>query len=133
MRVLKSKKRTLKDSRASRVKSSIRRGDTVMVISGGNGDKRPLVGQTGKVTAIVGKNKDRVIVEGLNMVTRHQRQTSPEKPGGKMKKEASIHISNVMYYAEKLKKPVRLRHSVLADGKKVRGYVDPESKQFVQV
>jgi hypothetical protein len=38
-----------------------------------------------------------------------------------------------MYYVEKLKKPVRLVKSVLADGKKVRGYKDPSSKKFVQL
>jgi len=111
-------------------KFSIRRGDTVMVIAGGNKKKRPIKQQTGKVVRIVG---DRVIVEGLNMVTRHQRALGPDKPAGKVRKEAPIHISNVMFYAEKLKKPVRLCHRILADGKKVRGYVNPETKQFEQV
>ena len=133
MRVLKSKKRALKQTRAERVPSNIRRGDTVMIISGGNKKKNELVGKTGKVSAIVGKNRDRVIIEGMNLVTRHQKQAGPDKPAGKVKKESSIHISNVMFYAEKLKRPVRLRSSKLADGSKVRGYMHPESKEFVQV
>lgn len=114
-------------------KSAIRKGDTVMVVAGGNSKKRPLKGKVGKVRAIVGANKDRVLIEGLNLVTRHQRAAGPDRPAGKIQKEASIHISNVMFYVEKLKKPVRIKHKVLADGKKVRGYISPETKQFVQI
>jgi ribosomal protein L24 len=44
-----------------------------------------------------------------------------------------MHISNVMYYVEKLKRPVRLVKSVTADGKRVRGYKDPTTKNFVQL
>ena len=133
MRVLKSKKRMLKHENREQIRPSIKKGDTIMVISGGHKDKRPLVGKTAKVAAIVGKLNDRVILEGENLVTKHQRQTGPDKPAGKIKKEASLHISNVMYYVEKLKKPVRLRQSRLADGRKVRGYIHPETKEFVQV
>lgn len=122
-----------KGERVTRVKTSIRKGDTVIVVSGGHSVKRPNIGKTGKVLAFVGKNKDRVIVEGLNLVTRHRKAAGPDKPGGKIRKEAPIHISNVMYYAEKIKKAVKLKHSFLADGKKVRGYVNPEDKQFVQI
>ena len=116
-----------------RVKTALKKGDLVMVIAGGHKKKRLNVGKLGKIREFTGKNKDRVIVEGLNFVTRHQKQLGPNKPAGKVPKEASIHISNVMFYAEKIKKPVRLKHSVLADGKKVRGYTNPENKEFTQI
>ncbi len=109
----------------------IRKGDTVMVIAGGNKNKRPNKGKTGKVTQVI--DGERVVVEGLNLVTRHQRATGPNSPARKLQREASIHISNVMYYAEKLKRPVRIKHKVLQDGKKVRGFINPETKEFEQV
>lgn len=115
----------------SKQKHSLRKGDVVVVIAGGNSKKRPNIGKTGKILRFVGD--ERVIVEGLNFVTRHQRQQGPNKPGGKVQKEASIHVSNVMFYVEKLKKPVRIKHKQLADGRKVRGYTDPKSKEFVQL
>jgi len=110
----------------------LRKGDLVMVIAGGHKIKRPNKGQVGKILAFVGDAKDRAIVEGLNMLTKHLKQTAPGKPSGKIKKEAGIHISNLMFYVEKLKKPVRLKVGTLQDGKKVRGYKD-ESGQFVQI
>lgn len=105
----------------------------MIIVSGGNKHKRPLKGQIGKIKSFTGANRDRVIIDGLNLVTRHQRAVGPEKPAGKVKKEASMHVSNVMYYVESLKRPVRLKNSTLADGKKVRGYTDPKSKKFVQI
>ena len=114
-----------------RQKHSLKRGDLVMVISGGNEKKRPNKGKTGKIRRFVGD--DRVVVEGLNFVTRHQRQAGPNKPAGKIPRESPIHVSNVMFYAEKLKRPVRIKHKVLADGRKVRGYNDPKTREFVQI
>jgi large subunit ribosomal protein L24 len=113
--------------------SDLKVGDTVMIIAGGHKEKRPNKGQTGKIRAFTGKKMDRVIVEGLNMITKHQRATQPGQPSGKIQKEGGVHISNVMYYADKIKKPVRLKSQFLEDGKKVRGYVDPESREFVQL
>ena len=113
--------------------TKLKKGDTVIVIAGGNKTKRPNKGKVGKIIGFAGKNNDRVLVEGLNMVKRHQKQTMPGKPYGIIQKEAGIHISNVMYYVEKLKKAVRLKSSVLADGKKVRGYLNPETKVFEQI
>lgn len=111
--------------------SQLRKGDTVMIITGGSGKSRELKGKTGKILRFVGK--DRVIIEGFNYVSKHQRQAGPNKPAGKIAKEAPIHVSNVMYYVEKLKKPVRIKNQVLADGTKVRGYSDPKKKEFVQL
>ena len=121
-------------------RGSLKKGDMVMVIGGGNGHKRPIKGRVGRILGFGGEKLDRVLVEGVNMVTRHKRQSGPGKPAGKIQKEASIHISKVMYYVEKLNKPVRLRHRFLEDGTKVRGYFEPGSDRsgkdggkFVQI
>ena len=103
-----------------------------MVTAGGNKKTKPIKGRTAKIVTFTGTNADRVILEGLNHVTKHQRATSMNDKGGKVQKEASIHISNVMFYAEKAKSAVRLCSS-LVDGKKVRGYKDPKTKEFVQI
>ena len=113
--------------------TSLKKGDTVMVIAGGNKNSRPNKGKVGKILRFTGANKDRVIVEGINLITRHQRAKGPNAPAGKVQREGSIHLSNVMYYVEKLKKPVRIKHKVLTGGKKVRGYLNPETKEFVQI
>lgn len=73
------------------MKMHIKTGDTVVVISGSQ------KGKSGKVLQI-NKVKSRAIVEGLNMVKRHQKQTDPNDPqsGGIIEREASLHISNLM-------------------------------------
>ncbi len=111
-------------------KTKLKKGDPVMVIAGGNKNKRANKGQVGNITGFEG---DRVLVEGVNVITKHQRATQPGQQSAKIQKEAPIHISNVMYYVEKAKRPVRLITSTLDDGTKVRGYRDPESKEFVQL
>ena len=111
----------------------LKKGDKVMIISGGNKDKRPIKGQTGKILRFVGKSRERAIVEGLNMVTRHTKAKGPGQTAGKVMKEAPIHISRLMYFAEKANKPVRLCSSTLSDGTKVRGYRQKEDKAFVQL
>jgi large subunit ribosomal protein L24 len=115
------------------VATALKKGDLVMVIAGGNKDKRPIKGQVAKIKAIVGDRNERVVLEGLNLFTKHKKAQAPGQEGGKIQVERPMHISNVMYYVEKLKKPVRLVKSTLADGKKVRGYKDPSSKKFVQI
>lgn len=90
----------------------VKKGDTVMVVAGKDKAK------TGKIIQILSK-KDGVIVEGLNIVKRHTRARGNES-GGIVEKEAPVHISNVMVYCEKCKKPVRTRTTVLEDGKKAR-------------
>lgn len=126
-----TKKKTSRTPR--RVNSALKSGDLVMVIAGGHKEKRPNKGKVAKILRFEGKKKDRVVLEGVNMVTRHQRATQPGQQGGKIQKEAAIHISNVMYYVEELKKPVRLKHQFLDDGTKVRGYLHPEKNEFVQL
>src|SRR5215472_15070042 len=67
----------------------IKRGDTVVVIAGS--DK----GKTGKVLRVLGE-KNRVVVEGVNRVWKHVRPTQRTPQGGRIQKDAAIHISNVM-------------------------------------
>jgi large subunit ribosomal protein L24 len=90
----------------------VKKGDTVMVTAGKDKNK------SGKILQILPK-KDGVLVEGLNVVKRHTRARGNE-PGGILEKEAPIHISNVMLYCDKCRKPVRTRTNVLEDGKKAR-------------
>lgn len=91
----------------------VRRGDTVVVISGK--DK----GKKGKVLEVITKT-NRVLVEGVNMMTKHQKPSPKNPQGGIMHKEAPVHASNVMIYDEKAGKGVRVGFKVLEDGTKVR-------------
>lgn len=111
--------------------TALKQGDTVMVIAGGNKSKRPNKGQVGKILSFHGS--DRIVVEGVNLVTKHKRATKPGEESVKVKVPAAIHVSNVMYYSEKLKRPVRLKKQFLEDGKKVRGFVHPDSGEFEQI
>lgn len=91
----------------------IRTDDEVLVISGK--DK----GKIGKVLRVDAAS-DRVIVEGLNMIKRHQKaQPGSTQPGGVIEREASIHVSNVSLLDPKDKKPTRIGVEV-RDGKRVR-------------
>ena len=111
----------------------LRAGDTVMVIADGHKKKRPLKGKVGKILRFVGANKDRAVVEGLNLMTHHEKAQGTKQAAGRVQREAGIHVSNVMYYADKLKKPVSLVRRTLEDGRKVRGYVNPDSEVFEQI
>lgn len=122
-----------KNKIVERVNAGLKVGDSVMVIAGGNKNKRPIKGQVGKIKSFTGRKKDRVVIEGLNMITKHQKQTSPQSQSAKISLEGSMHISNVLYYVEKEKRPVRLKFNFLEDGTKVRGYVSKETNEFVQL
>ena len=84
--------------------AKIRTDDNVIVISGK--DK----GKTGKVLRVE-PAKQRVFVEGLNMIKRHQRPSAvnPNAQAGVIEKEGPIHVSNVMLIDPKDKKPTRVR------------------------
>jgi len=90
----------------------IRKGDTVMVITGR--DK----GKQGSVLKVV-TAKNRVIVQGANMVKRHSRGGQGQPPGI-VDKEAAIHVSNVALIDPKEGKPTRVTFKVLEGGRKVR-------------
>lgn len=94
-------------------KLNIRKGDTVKVIAG---DAK---GQQGKVLSVSVATK-RVIVEGLNMVSKHTKPNATNTEGGIIKKEAPIHISNVMLIDPKSGKATRVGRKLNADGKLVR-------------
>jgi large subunit ribosomal protein L24 len=93
----------------------IRTDDEVIVITGK--DK----GKTGKVIR-VDRGKDRVFVEGLNMVKRHQRPLPgrPNAPVGVIEKEGPIHVSNVAIVDPREKKPTRIGVRRNDDGTRVR-------------
>ena len=93
-------------------KLNIKKGDTVYVNAGN--DK----GKTGKVLAVY-PEKDRVIVEGINMVSKHTKPNSKNPQGGIVKQEAGIHISNLQLIDPQSGKPTRVGHKVV-DGKKIR-------------
>jgi large subunit ribosomal protein L24 len=94
-------------------KLHIKKGDTVVVISGNS------KGQEGKVLNVV-HDKDRAIVEGVNMVSKHTKPNSKSPQGGIIKKEATIHISNLMLKDPKTGKPTRIGRRLDKNGKLVR-------------
>lgn len=94
-------------------KIHVRRNDTVMIISGK--DK----GKIGEILAVIPK-KGRVVVKGVNIVTKHQKPNKENMQGGIIQMEAPINSSNVMLYCDKCKKVTRISKKVLEDGTKVR-------------
>ena len=92
-------------------KFDIKKGDTVYVNAGN--DK----GKTGKVLEVV-REKDRVLVEGINMVSKHTKPNPQQPQGGIVKKEAPIHISNVNLI-DSAGKPTKVAHKRV-DNKLVR-------------
>ena len=74
-------------------------------------------GKKGKVLAVFPDN-NRVLVEGVNFVKRHQKQTSAQTPAGIIEKEAPIHLSNVQLLVND--KAVKVGYKMLQDGRKVR-------------
>lgn len=91
----------------------IKKGDTVYVTCGKE------KGKTGKVLQF-SKDTNRVLVQGVNFVKKHARQTHQDKPGGILQKESPLHISNLMFYCPRCNKPAKLGAKFLADGTKVR-------------
>lgn len=99
--------------RAERVRTRLRKGDTVLVTAG---KER---GKTGKILKMVGE-KNRATVERLNMVKRHRKGQGAQSPGGIVEKEASIHLSNLMLVCGRCNKPSRINVRVLEDGSRSR-------------
>ncbi len=90
----------------------IKKGDTVVVIAGA--DK----GKTGKVLRVL-NDKDRVVVEGVNRVWKHVRPSQRYPQGGRIQKDAPIHISNVLPLDPTTGKGTRVRFEI-RDGRKHR-------------
>jgi large subunit ribosomal protein L24 len=91
----------------------VKKEDNVLVIAGKDR------GKTGKVR-LVYTDKDRLLVEGVNMVKKHTRARGQVKQAGIIEREAPISASNVMLLCGKCGKPARLGTRTLADDKKVR-------------
>ncbi len=93
-------------------KLKVKKGDKVVVITGR--DK----GKKGEILKVL-REKNRVIVQGINMVKKHRKPTQ-QQPGGIEEKEASIHVSNVSLIDPKTDKPTRVGYTTLKGGNKVR-------------
>ncbi|MCG1035683.1 50S ribosomal protein L24 [Polaribacter sargassicola] len=89
-------------------KFKLKSGDTVKVIAGDH------KGSEGKILQII-KDKDRVLVEGVNLISKHTKPSAQNPQGGIVKKEASLHISNLMLVEDGV--AVRVGYQVDGDTK----------------
>jgi len=97
-----------------KAKFNIRKGDSVVVIAGDDKDlSKP------RMVKEVLIDKAKVLVEGVNVVTKHSKPSARNTKGGIMKKEAPIHISNVMLWDAKAKAPAKVKRE-RENGKTVR-------------
>jgi len=96
----------------SRPKLKVKKGDRVIVIAGRDKGKR------GEVLQVI-PDDNRALVQGINVVRRHQKQT-PQQDGGVVSKEAPIHISNIAMEDPSDGSPSRVGYKFLDDGRKVR-------------
>jgi len=93
-------------------KLKIKSGDTVTVVAGDH------KGSEGKVMRVMA-DKNKAIVEGVNMVKKHEKPSASNPQGGIVEKEAAIHISNLSLIDSKTGSPTRVGYR-MEDGKKVR-------------
>jgi large subunit ribosomal protein L24 len=91
-------------------KMKLKKKDRVIVIAGK--DK----GKTGEITAVIPK-ENRVVVSGINMIARHTKPSQANAQGGIVRREASIHASNVAHLDPKDNKPVRVGFKMVKDQK----------------
>ncbi len=94
-------------------KFHIKKGDTVMIIAGES------KGQSGRVIRIIPK-ANRAVVEGVNMVYKHQKPSATNPQGGRTQMEAPLHISNLMLVDPKTGKPTRTGRRIGENGKLAR-------------
>lgn len=92
----------MKTNQRKKRRPTIRREDTVMVISGKE------KGRTGRVITVDWK-RERMLIEGLNMVTRHTKPNAANQQGGLVKAEAPVHYSNVQLFNSTLNRGVRVK------------------------
>ncbi|SFC81583.1 50S ribosomal protein L24 [Clostridium uliginosum] len=95
------------------MKVHVRKSDTVIVISGK--DK----GKTGEVLKVFPKT-GKVLVQGINIIKKHQKANKTQTESAIIEKEASINSSKVMLYCNKCKNATRISNKILDDGTKVR-------------
>jgi large subunit ribosomal protein L24 len=91
----------------------IRKGDTVLVVTGADKGKR------GEVLRVLPKD-NRAVVQGVNMASRHTKPRGMGQPGGIVSAEATIHLSNLKLIDSKTDQPTKVGFRVLDDGRKVR-------------
>ncbi len=91
----------------------IKKGDTVMIISGAQ------KGTTGEVTSVDPKS-NKATVQGINVRTKHQKPSATNPQGGIIKLEMPVNMSKLMPIDPSTSKPTRVKIQTLADGKKVR-------------
>ena len=94
-------------------KIKLKKGDTVMVISGN------YKGKSGRVLSVDAET-ERLLVEGVNMVKKHTKPNAKNNKGGILKKESSLNISNLMLVDPKLNQPTRVGRKYNEKGKLVR-------------
>lgn len=91
----------------------IKKGDSVVITAGKN------KGSKGEVLAVY-PDADKLLVAGVNIITKHIKPSQTNPQGGRVRKEAPIHTSNVMMADPQTGGPTRVRINTLADGKRVR-------------
>lgn len=94
---------------------NIKKNDIVVVLSGSSKGRRGRVLQ-------VDRKKDRVLVEGVNMIKRHTRASARNQQGGIVERENYIHISKVMPWCADANRPSKIVRKQMADGKRLRAY-----------
>ena len=98
----------------SRLQTPIRRNDNVVVLTGKDAGKR------GRVLKVL-PEKNRLIVEGVNLIKRHTRPNPAKNiKGGVVQREAALHASNVQLVCPECGAQTRIGHKILGDGRKVR-------------
>jgi len=102
-------------------KTKIKRGDKVVVIAGKD------LGREGKVLHI-DRSENRLVVEGVNMMTKHQKSNRTNQTGGIIRREAPIHVSNVMYLHRD--KPTRIGYKL--EVSEVNGRKEVTKKRFAK-
>jgi large subunit ribosomal protein L24 len=107
----------------ARIKTKIRKGDTVVVVAGRER------GKSGKVLS-VDTIKGKIVVEKLNMLKRHTKPNQKLRQGGILEREAPLAISNVMFLCPVTKKPTRLGIKRKDDGRRAR--LSKKSKELVE-
>lgn len=98
-------------------KIHVKKGDTVIVLSGK--DRSDLTKKKGKILEVI-PDKNMVLVEGVNMTTKHRKPRNRYQQGGLIHQEAPINSSNVMLVCDKCKSPTKVGKKILANGDKAR-------------
>jgi large subunit ribosomal protein L24 len=91
----------------------LRKDDTVMVVAGKDR------GKTGKVLRVLA-DRDRVLIERVNLSKRHTKPRGVQQPGGIVEREAPVHVSNVLPICGRCNRPTRIGRRRLEDGRAVR-------------